>query len=60
MFTILEKQKLSAEVFRMKLLAPNIARERKAGQFVIIQQGGEYAERIPLTIADADSSEGSI
>ena len=60
MFTILDKRKLSAEVFRMEILAPNIARERKAGQFVILQQGGDYAERIPLTIADADSGKGSI
>jgi ferredoxin--NADP+ reductase len=60
MFTILDKRKLSAEVFRMEILAPNIARERKAGQFVILQQGGGYAERIPLTIADADPDKGSI
>jgi|SRR5690554_5339562 ferredoxin--NADP+ reductase len=60
MFTILEKQKLSTEVFRVRIEAPNIARERKAGQFVIVQQGGDYAERIPLTIADADAQEGSI
>jgi ferredoxin--NADP+ reductase len=60
MFTILDKRKLSAEVFRMEILAPNIARERKAGQFVILQQGGDYAERIPLTIADADPDKGSI
>jgi ferredoxin--NADP+ reductase len=60
MFTILEKKKLSAEVFMMKIEAPHIARERKAGQFVILQQGGDFAERIPLTIADADTDEGSI
>ncbi|PKL28635.1 MAG: ferredoxin-NADP reductase [Spirochaetae bacterium HGW-Spirochaetae-2] len=60
MFTILDKRKLSAEVFRMEILAPNIARERKAGQFVILQQGGDYAERIPLTIADADPEKGSV
>lgn len=60
MFTILEKRKLSTEVFRIRIEAPNIARERKAGQFVIVQQGGDYAERIPLTIADADEKEGSI
>ncbi len=60
MFTILQKEKLSDEVFRLTIKAPHIARERKAGQFVIVQQGGEYAERIPLTIADADESSGSI
>ncbi len=60
MFTVLHKEKLSAEVFRMEILAPNIARERKAGQFIILQQGGDFAERIPLTIADADPDKGSI
>lgn len=60
MFTILDKQRLSTEVFRITIAAPHIARERKAGQFVIVQQGGDYAERIPLTIADADPDEGSI
>lgn len=60
MFTILDKQRLSTEVFRVTIAAPHIARERTAGQFVIVQQGGDYAERIPLTIADADPDEGSI
>ena len=60
MFTILAKEKLSAEVFKMELNAPKIAKHRKAGQFVILQQGGDLAERIPLTIADADPEKGSI
>ena len=60
MFKILAKEKLSPEVFKMVILAPNIARERKAGQFIILQQGGDYSERIPLTIADADAETGSI
>lgn len=44
----------------MKLDAPLIAEERKAGQFIILQIDDEYGERIPLTIADADKIEGSI
>ncbi|NCB01573.1 MAG: sulfide/dihydroorotate dehydrogenase-like FAD/NAD-binding protein [Spirochaetia bacterium] len=60
MFTILNKKKLSAEVFQMEILAPKIAKNRKAGQFVILQQGGDFAERIPLTIADSDPEKGSI
>ncbi|NLV85281.1 MAG: sulfide/dihydroorotate dehydrogenase-like FAD/NAD-binding protein [Spirochaetales bacterium] len=60
MFSIIEKQKLSAEVFRMVISAPYIAKARKPGQFIIIQQGGDFAERIPLTIADADSEQGTI
>lgn len=60
MFKIVRKEKLSAEVFRFVVEAPMIARERKAGQFVVVQMGGEYNERIPLTIADADSEKGTI
>lgn len=60
MFKILKKEKLSPEVFRFTLDAPMVARERKAGQFVVVQIGGEYNERIPLTIADADAEKGTI
>ena len=48
---ILEKRQLSANVWRMKLEAPLIAQERKAGQFVIVQVEEEFGERIPLTPA---------
>lgn len=60
MFRILEKKQLSADVFYMKLEAPEIARNRKAGQFIIVQVDIDYGERIPLTIADADEKEGWI
>ena len=60
MSRILEKKKLSETVFLMRLDAPLIARERKAGQFIILQLCEDYGERIPLTIADADPDEGSI
>ena len=60
MYRILKKEKLSKEVFRFTIEAPMIARERKAGQFVIVQKGGDFEERIPLTIADADSEKGTI
>ena len=52
---IVRKEKLSAEVFRIAVEAPEIAAARKPGQFVIIQLGGDVNERIPLTIADADA-----
>ena len=57
---ILSKKRLSEEVFREEIEAPQIARERKPGQFVIIQTDVEWGERIPLTIADADPHRGSI
>ena len=60
MHKILEKRQLSAYVFYMKIEAVNIARNRKPGQFVIVQIDIDYGERIPLTIADANADEGWI
>ena len=60
MYTILEKRQLSADVFYFKVEAPDIARNRKAGQFVLVQLDIEYGERVPLTIADANAEEGWI
>lgn len=60
MYRIVRKEQLSEEVFLMDVEAPMIARERKAGQFVIVQKGGDFNERIPLTIADADPEKGTI
>lgn len=57
---ILEKRQLSDDVFLMRVEAPLIAQERLPGQFVIIQIDNDYGERVPLTIADADKSRGSI
>ena len=60
MYRIVEKKNLSELVFTMKVEAPMIARNRKPGQFVIIQVEPEWGERIPLTIADADPDAGTI
>ncbi|MCR5699093.1 MAG: sulfide/dihydroorotate dehydrogenase-like FAD/NAD-binding protein [Treponemataceae bacterium] len=60
MFKILEKKLLSSGVYYMKVTASEIARNRKAGQFVIVQVDNEFGERIPLTIADANAEEGWI
>ena len=57
---IIYKEQLSDEVFLMRISAPLIASERKPGQFVIVQVDSNFGERIPLTIADADTKEGSI
>ena len=56
---ILEKEFITADVFRMKVEAPEIANKRKAGQFIILRTCDE-GERIPLTIADGNASEGWI
>lgn len=55
---ILEKRQLSENVFYMKFEAADIAENRKAGQFLIVQVDTELGERIPLTIADADAKAG--
>lgn len=60
MAKILHKEKLSTDVYLMRVHAPLIVEERKAGQFIILQTDEEYGERIPLTIADANEDEGSI
>jgi ferredoxin/flavodoxin---NADP+ reductase len=57
---ILEKTQLSENVFKVRVRAENIARERHPGQFIILQLDDNFGERIPLTIADADADEGSI
>lgn len=60
MFKIIEKRQLSADVFYLKVNAPDIARNRKAGQFVLVQLDIDFGERIPLTIADANADDGWI
>lgn len=57
---IISKERLSAEVYRMEIEAPLVARERRPGQFIILQVEEEFGERIPLTIADADAGRGTI
>ena len=57
---IVFKKQLSADVFEMAFEAPHIAREHRAGQFLIVQVDHDRGERIPLTIADADPQAGTI
>lgn len=59
MHTIRSKAKLSPNVTRIEVDAPRIAEIRQAGQFVIVRRGAG-AERIPLTIADANPQAGTI
>lgn len=56
---ILEKSHFSENVVRLVVEAPDIARARKPGHFVIVRTG-EKGERIPLTIAEADTVRGTI
>ena len=59
MYKIVAAEFLAENIKRFVIVAPKIAVKRKAGQFVIIRlkDGGE---RIPLTIADSDSADGTI
>jgi len=59
MHQILEKAQLSPNVTLLRVSAPRIAEIRRPGQFVIVRRASG-AERIPLTIADADAGTGSI
>jgi NAD(P)H-flavin reductase len=58
-YKILAKEKLSPVIDFMKIEAPAIAKKAKAGQFVVIRVD-EKGERIPLTLADWDTKEGTI
>src|SRR5512143_533085 len=59
MHSILSSQQLSPNVTKLVIDAPRIAQIRQPGQFVIVRLG-PGAERIPLTIADADPAAGTI
>jgi len=59
MHPVTAKVQLSPNVTRLDLEARRIAEIRQPGQFVIVRRGNG-AERIPLTIADADPVRGTI
>ena len=59
MSKIIEKEFFSENVAKIVIEAPEIAKSRKAGHFVIIRID-ERGERIPLTIAGADMKKGTI
>lgn len=59
MFEITEKSFIADNICRMKVSAPRVAHAARPGQFVIVR-ADEYGERIPLTIADYDTAEGSV
>lgn len=56
---IIRKEQFSENVFLFEIEAPLIAQSRRAGNFVIVRVG-EKGERVPLTIADADTNKGTI
>ncbi|MDD6210453.1 MAG: sulfide/dihydroorotate dehydrogenase-like FAD/NAD-binding protein [Bacteroidales bacterium] len=56
---IVGKELFSENVVKLEVEAPLIAKSRKAGHFVIVKCGAK-GERIPLTIASADTQKGTI
>ena len=59
MFPIVSNDLIAPNVHRLIIQAPRVARARRPGQFVIVH-ADRQAERIPLTIADADIDRGTI
>ena len=59
MYKIVEAGFLAENIKLFEIEAPQIAKKRQAGQFVIIRLD-EHGERIPLTIADSDTQKGTI
>jgi glutamate synthase (NADPH/NADH) small chain len=56
---ILKKESLAPAITRFEIYAPLISRTVKPGQFVVVR-ADDYAERVPLTVADHDSERESI
>ena len=58
-YKILSKKELCPNQFEIKVDAPYVVRNAKAGQFIIFR-ADENSERVPLTIADVDKVKGEL
>jgi ferredoxin--NADP+ reductase len=56
---IISKEYFSTNVVKFEVEAPLVAKSRRAGHFVIVKVGAK-GERVPLTIADANTEKGTI
>ena len=59
MYRIIRKESLNPTVTQMEILAPLVANKAKPGQFIILRVD-EDGERIPLTVAGTDKTEGTV
>lgn len=59
MYKVLNKYELAQGVFMLEIEAPAVAQKAAPGQFIMLMTD-EKGERIPLTIADWDSSKGTV
>lgn len=60
MHKVVKKEVLSKDVFKIEVEAPAVCKNRKPGQFVVLQIDSVFSERIPLTIADRNLDKGTI
>jgi ferredoxin/flavodoxin---NADP+ reductase len=58
-YKIIERQDLAPIVHLFKIEAPEVAQKAQPGQFVIVKID-EKGERIPLTFADWDTTQGTV
>ena len=59
MFEIVSRRELSPNIVEMKVNAPRVAASARPGQFVIVRTD-THGERIPLTICDFDTDDGTV
>ncbi|PIP37155.1 MAG: ferredoxin-NADP reductase [Desulfobacterales bacterium CG23_combo_of_CG06-09_8_20_14_all_51_8] len=59
MFEVVDHEKLTHKVHRLRISAPHVARKAQPGQFVILILD-EKGERVPFTISDWDRQAGTV
>lgn len=59
MFEIVQSDQLAANIYRMVVHAPRVAKHCQPGQFIIVRTS-ERGERVPLTICDYDREQGTV
>ncbi len=59
MVKIIEKINIVPNTYEYQVSAPDIARKSQPGHFIILIPD-QYSERIPITLADWDSKEGTV
>jgi len=58
-YKIISKKNLSENLYEVKVNAPYIVKNARAGQFIILRVDSE-GERVPLTIADVDKEKNEL
>jgi glutamate synthase (NADPH/NADH) small chain len=56
---IVDKEKIAPSITRFEVFTPVVSSAVKAGQFVVVRTD-DYAERVPLTVADKNQGEETI